>query len=1336
MRLNIQRQNFEKTQKTHDEMVEIFHSGQIEKPLTEDNNGAKNISTNTIQSPFQDTSSLNIQQEEATLSDKMASVVQQFDGKKRLKYQNEFYQNDNDQVKKISSIYYPQNQASSSSDVYNQKQEQPSQLQDSLNVSIQNDQKQFVNPCQFDQENKTQLEQEQNFNNSCLQLNITSINPSFRMNDQNSQTDNVEENNEIINNQLHKQASSNSKSKMDVQEITKSIKVSGNNFRQQNQKENENICDDSKLSIPNQSQLSWRVNEQQYKKQKQSMASQFVTKKKVSRNPTESEKQNTQKKPKNLNFIHIIMKMKSYAYKMASNVESKRLAILQRQNFFYLRDKTINHSKQEKEDFEFSILYLQDLDILLVTITTLDIFINLNTVQYRKGNLLNSRSLILLEYFSKNGLLNLSFVAILWIIVASQRNQILLIQNNKVSVAFFIVAMLKVLKQNSFKNRIYDRFYLKKINRGFINLMQIFFNLFIVCHLFACIWLVVGKMNQNEGSILCEQQNANSNNNDDCTYSWLDRLKGTQSMAFYEEYLRAYYFTTVTMITVGYGDIVPVNGKEYLLSILTMLIACGMFGYSLNSIGQILSEMQINNKEYDEHFNAIYGFMHQKNISTDLQVQVREYLQYFFIQSNQEDIKKQQKVISLLPETLQNQILLDANKIIFEHSPLFRTNFSEQIIQKTIQIIEQRDFIPGQNIIEQDQESDNCIYFIEKGCVEIYNSNNNEELKHLYKGQQFGEVQFFSGLTSQASARSVEFTKLLVIKRNSFLEIIQSSPLDLEKFCMIKDSIIFSKKLDMVGVLCYCCRSSSHQVTQCNFIHLQQDKYKIIKDYAKNNIQVRDKDIQRRTYSYATLQIKEQIEENAKQFVDENIEDLCSYGWFSDLLQQEFQDNLVQFNQNAGYQSNPSLNFLNQNQNLQDIQIAKTLQNLQNQFTHKKIQYQKLKNMVDIQNLSSHPELNPSTPYMQQKSLVSFQNAYQLYNEENCQSPVTPFNINKKGQFSINSIQDNIQEDSLGDCKSLYNQQCQFQQFIKQQNFPNNFYYHQTNGSEYNKSPTNRQRQFSSIQEMCPSPYSATNNLLVNLNSTNYYHHPYQNNGQNNYTGNNALFQNTQGSNYNNIEIQANQIAKLELSNQVSNQDTQSYQSYKDMNDDNNSNIKFTNQIKQPSIQNDQRQKHQELANQRNNIKRNTLFINKRKYHQQISKQQSSIVFQRQNNEALIKQLKELVQIPHNLTSQQDFQFETLKNYTIYMPHNNCERVLLLYSILQRKNQPLLSIYKTKKSMNKNEETQHNLKSQIQNFSDNSKKSLSNYQNVLNQNQFDKMLVNLNEKSLKNDKVQ
>ena len=40
-----------------------------------------------------------------------------------------------------------------------------------------------------------------------------------------------------------------------------------------------------------------------------------------------------------------------------------------------------------------------------------------------------------------------------------------------------------------------------------------------------------------------------------------------------------------TMITVGFGDIIPQNNSERLFAVFSMLVACVVFAYSMNTMG-------------------------------------------------------------------------------------------------------------------------------------------------------------------------------------------------------------------------------------------------------------------------------------------------------------------------------------------------------------------------------------------------------------------------------------------------------------------------------------------------------------------------------------------------------------------------------------------------------------------------------------------------------------------------------------------------------------------------------------------------------------------------------
>lgn len=63
---------------------------------------------------------------------------------------------------------------------------------------------------------------------------------------------------------------------------------------------------------------------------------------------------------------------------------------------------------------------------------------------------------------------------------------------------------------------------------------------------------------------------------------------------YYTRYNNAIYWATMTMTTVGYGDITAKNNIETLVSSITMLTGSIVYAYSINSIGIFVSNIYKN----------------------------------------------------------------------------------------------------------------------------------------------------------------------------------------------------------------------------------------------------------------------------------------------------------------------------------------------------------------------------------------------------------------------------------------------------------------------------------------------------------------------------------------------------------------------------------------------------------------------------------------------------------------------------------------------------------------------------------------------------------------------
>jgi hypothetical protein len=89
------------------------------------------------------------------------------------------------------------------------------------------------------------------------------------------------------------------------------------------------------------------------------------------------------------------------------------------------------------------------------------------------------------------------------------------------------------------------------------------------------------------------------------------------------------------MITVGYGDVTPKNYIECTFSIITMFFTGMVYAYSLNSIGNIIENINKVNKNYKNDMEVIHGFMRDEDVDIELRTRVSNYLEYLHKESKE-----------------------------------------------------------------------------------------------------------------------------------------------------------------------------------------------------------------------------------------------------------------------------------------------------------------------------------------------------------------------------------------------------------------------------------------------------------------------------------------------------------------------------------------------------------------------------------------------------------------------------------------------------------------------------------------------------------------------------
>ncbi|XP_051734854.1 cyclic nucleotide-gated cation channel subunit A-like [Ctenopharyngodon idella] len=117
----------------------------------------------------------------------------------------------------------------------------------------------------------------------------------------------------------------------------------------------------------------------------------------------------------------------------------------------------------------------------------------------------------------------------------------------------------------------------------------------------------------------CHEESCNEE-----SWAWNAGLKSTQSK--FDQYIYAAYWTTTTITSVGYGDIVPGSLVEQCLAAAVGLFGLLILNYIVSQMSATLSGENANRVNFQNLFSEMRHFMERHKLKASLQIRVMNYM--------------------------------------------------------------------------------------------------------------------------------------------------------------------------------------------------------------------------------------------------------------------------------------------------------------------------------------------------------------------------------------------------------------------------------------------------------------------------------------------------------------------------------------------------------------------------------------------------------------------------------------------------------------------------------------------------------------------------------------
>ncbi|EAR93496.1 cyclic nucleotide-binding domain protein (macronuclear) [Tetrahymena thermophila SB210] len=452
-----------------------------------------------------------------------------------------------------------------------------------------------------------------------------------------------------------------------------------------------------------------------------------------------------------------------------------------------------------------------------------EVLLKLNTSTHKDSNVITNRKQIVAIYFKKYIIWDsISFILLILLILGAYISQDLG-DGWSVYILFQIICFVKLFNLQK-DLEVFQQQLCTMVRRYYlIKLINLIVKFFIIGHMIALIWYLIGKFEQRYLGESVTWQNQGI----------------LQDPSWWRLYLMAMNWSLMMMTT---SQSTGTTVLQIFFATFIMLFTTIIAGYMITVTGQILSEMDASEENKKTDLNIINDYMRNKKISSNLQLKVNVYLDYFYQKNYQKQQEDTKNVLSKISSELRSNLQKEYFYQILSKIDFLKYNYTAQSLQNIAIKCEEIAYFPNQTIFEENDYSNAALLIIIEGSVEIYsqvaNSHEIKVITQLKEGNILGQINFFTGMARSASARSVGFTKIARITRDNFMEVVKDNEQDIQTFYQMKDNILLYENYREMNIKCSACQSFGHLQGSCSLVHFNKE-FAIQSAKVSNQIQQR-----------------------------------------------------------------------------------------------------------------------------------------------------------------------------------------------------------------------------------------------------------------------------------------------------------------------------------------------------------------------------------------------------------------------------------------------------------------------------------------------------------------